>query len=759
MINNNYSNNTMRIDKKIKGFFVFSGDSILDALKRINENKSRIVFVIQDNGVIVGAISDGDVRRWMTTTVDLDLGLPVDLVMNRDFVFRPVSESPNVLAQYFDHKRDLIPLTDEQGRFVALARRSLKGLQLGKFFISDQSQTFVIAEIGNNHNGDIGFAKELVDLAVESKADCVKFQMRDLSSLYSNHGKKGEIGYDLSSQYTLDLLNKFQLTNDELCQVFDYCKTRGVLPLCTPWDLASLKVLNEYGVEGFKVASADFTNYEMLEAIAKTGRPAILSTGMSRESEIRNGISFLKRLGLSHALLHCNSTYPTPNKDVNLGYLPRLKELADVVVGYSGHERGYVIPVAAVALGARIIEKHFTNDRSMEGSDHKVSLLPHEFADMVRQIRIVEEAMGLGGQRELTQGELINRENLAKSLIINCDLPQGSVIQRHMITAKSPGHGIQPNRIDDLIGKMARRDFKQGDIFFEADIKPKPAKKERYKFARPYGIPVRYHDYRSLIDAVKVDFVEFHLSYHDLDVNISEHFTGPQEIAYAVHSPELFSGDHILDLANEDPSYRAQSVAELGRTIAVTKLLNEYFPATSKPVLVLNAGGWTPNDFLPIEERGKLYDRVACELEKVNLAQVKLAIQTMPPFPWHFGGQSHHNIFVDPDEIAEFCVRTGHRICLDVSHSMMACNYYKWDFQEFLGKVLPYTIHLHVVDAKGVDGEGVQIGCGDVDFVRLRDSLNKLAQGVPFIPEVWQGHKNKGEGFWLALDFLEKNGF
>lgn len=746
----------MRIEKKIKNYLVFSGDSILDALKRINDNKSRIVFVVQDNGVLIGAVSDGDVRRWMTQTSEFDLNLPVDHLMNREFVSRPQNESQNQISMYFDHKRDIIPLTDNQGRFVALARKSVEGLQIGNFLITDQSPTFIIAEVGNNHNGDIGLAKELVDLAVEAKVDCVKFQMRDLSTLYSNHGKDGEAGYDLGSQYTLDLLNKFQLSNDELCQVFDYCKQRGILPLCTPWDLVSVQVLDEYGLEGFKVASADFTNYEMLEALAKTGKPLICSTGMSKEAEIKGSVSLLRRLGVPYALLHCNSTYPTPFKDVNLSYLSRLKGLAGSVVGYSGHERGFAVPLAAVALGARIVEKHFTIDRGMEGNDHKVSLLPDEFAEMVRQIRNVEEAIGQGSERELTQGELINRENLAKSLVINCNLSQGQVIQRHMIMVKSPGQGLQPNRIDELVGKVALRDFKVGDIFFETDITPKSAKKMHYHFSRPYGIPARYHDYQALIDGMQIDFVEFHLSYHDLDVKLTDYFTDPLSIGYAVHSPELFAGDHILDLANEDTNYLARSIAELKRTVTVAAELKKYFPATTRPVLVLNAGGWTTQGFLPVEARTVLYDRVANVLEQVDLTQVKLAIQTMPPFPWHFGGQSYHNLFIDPDEIAAFCQRTGHHICLDVSHSMMACNYYQWDFSEFLTKVLPHTIHLHVVDAKGVDGEGVQIGHGDVDFAMLRDQMNKLSPGVQFIPEVWQGHKNKGEGFWSALEFLEK---
>lgn len=407
-------------------------------------------------------------------------------------------------------------------------------------------------------------------------------------------------------------------------------------------------------------------------------------------------MGLLRHLGAPFALLHCNSTYPTPFKDLNLTYLSRLRVLADTVVGYSGHERGFAVPLAAVALGARIIEKHFTVDRSMEGSDHKVSLLPDEFAEMVRQIRNVEEAMGRGGERELSQGEMINRENLAKSLVINCDLEQGQVIQRNMIIVKSPGQGLQPNRIDELVGKVATRGFKTGDFFFESDITPQSAKKSQYVFSRPYGIPARYHDYQALIECMKIDFVEFHLSYHDMNVKLESFFSKPLSIGFAVHIPELFAGDHILDLASDNQNYLKHSIGEMKRTLAVADQLRQYFPATPQPVLVLNAGGWTTQGFLPIEARAKLYDRVAEALSTVDLSSVQLAIQTMPPFPWHFGGQSYHNLFVDPDEITHFCQKTGHQICLDVSHSKMACNYFHWDFKQFLKKVLPYTIHLHI---------------------------------------------------------------
>lgn len=746
----------MMIETNIKKYIVLSGEKLINVLNKINDNKSRIVFVTEDNGVLIGVISDGDVRRWMTSSSKMTLDIALDEVMNRDYISYPIKGFQNKIIRNIPKDRSLIPLTDERGRILAVVRMDENGFQLGGKKINSYGSAFIIAEVGNNHNGDFELGKQLIESAVAAKADCVKFQMRNLKTLYSNGGKNAESKYDLGSQYTLDLLNKFQLSNDKLCQLFEYARSLGILPLCTPWDIESVAVLEEYGMEGYKVASADLTNSELLKVLAKTNKPLICSTGMSKETEIKESVEILRQMAAQYAFLHCNSTYPTPFKDVNLKYLNRLQELTGEVVGYSGHERGIEIPLAAVALGAKIVEKHITLDKTMEGNDHKVSLTPNEFTDMVIKIRNIEEAMGTNDERDLTQGEMINRENLAKSIVINRDLDVGEKIEREMLIIRSPGIGIQPNRINDVVGKRVLRPLLKDSIIFDTDINENESKKNKYKFNRPYGIPVRYHDYKELIQDVDVDFVEFHLSYQDLDIKPQEYIQSKESIGCAIHAPELFSNDHILDLASRNPEYLERSISELNKTTNVAREIAKLFPKTAKPVLVLNAGGWSTEGFQPVAERTASYKRIATALKRVNLDNLDLAIQTMPPFPWHFGGQSYHNLFIDPNEITSFAEKTGYRICLDVSHSMMACNHFGWKLEEFLEKVLPYTIHLHIVDAKGTDGEGIQIGKGDVNFFNLSEYLNKFAPNVPFIPEVWQGHKDRGAGFWAALEYLER---
>jgi len=743
----------MILFRKIEKYLVSESSTILSALRQLERNKQKIVFVVDSHNRLIGSFADGDLRRALIGESDITLEMPVDSICNKNCVSALVEE-PSVKLEELLKKKFAIPLLDDQGHLVAIAANGKQFLEIDGRRISDEDPSYLIAEIGNNHQGDIKMAKQLVDLALESKVDCVKFQMRTMSSLYGEGGGSASTSEDLGSEYTLDLLARFQLKDKELYEIFDYCKKIGITPLCTPWDLESLEKLETYGLSGYKVASADFTNYELLEAIAATGKIMICSTGMSSEDEINETISFLQRKKAAFILLHCNSTYPTPFKDVNLNYLSHLKTKSGGLVGYSGHERGWSVPIAAVTLGAKVIEKHFTLDCGLEGNDHKISLLPHELNMMVEGIRSVEESLGHAKEREITQGELMNREVLAKSIAASRDISLGDVISKNDLLIKGPGKGLQPNRMEELLGKPIERDISKGDLFYDSDIDGSVEKQTRYQFSRPYGIPIRYHDFEELSEGVNLDFVEFHLSYKDLEVEFEKILPSSSELGIAIHAPELFKGDHLLDLAADDAEYRDISIKEMARVVAHANAVKKLF-TTEEPALVLNAGGWSSEGFLDRHDIERKYSLLTESLAKINFTGVVLAIQTMPPFPWHFGGQSHHNLFVCADEIVEFCKYSGHMVCLDVSHTMMACNYYGWDLYEFVEKIAPFVVHMHIVDAKGTDGEGVSVGEGDVDFKRLGRLLQNVLPEVQFIPEVWQGHKNGGEGFWKALSYLE----
>ena len=744
------------IERNFTQFVVFAEDSILSALSKITANQSRLIFVVSESGILQGVLTDGDFRRWIATCGEIDLNRPVTAAMNPSCRSASEGSSTAELAALLNSRIIALPLLDSHGRIVAVARLGTGALQLGQHPIGDEHPCFVIAEIGNNHNGDINIALQLIDAAHAAGADCAKFQMRDMGRLYSNSGKSSDMASDLGTQYTLDLLERFQLSDDELFRCFDYSASKGLVPLCTPWDDTSLQKLNQWGMEGFKVASADFTNHALLTQLAATGKPLVCSTGMASELEIRSGIRHLQKKGANYVLLHCNSTYPTPFKDVNLRYLERLRELADAPVGYSGHERGIEIPIAAAALGAVVIEKHITLDRGMEGNDHKVSLLPDEFKQMLLGIRRVEESMGQGGERSISQGEMMNREVLAKSLVASCDIDAGTTVTEAMVKIQSPGQGLQPNRVHELVGKKLPISKKKGDIFFPSDLKLQSAKPRPFRFAQPFGLPVRYHDISTFSEVSNLDLVEIHLSYKDLEVDLDVVIPEKQPLGLVIHAPELFAGDHTLDLSTGDDKYRNHSIKELQRVVDISRNLRKRFNCDDPVLLVTNVGGFSEHHHLDPEEKKPLYDRLIQSLQKIATNnEVEIIPQTMPPFPWHFGGQRYHNLFVDANFIKSFHEDTGMRVCLDVSHSKLACNHLDASFSEFLKKILPFTAHLHLADAQGVDGEGLQIKDGEIDWTELFNLINAHCPNASFIPEIWQGHKNRGEGAWIALERLE----
>ncbi|WP_247769901.1 N-acetylneuraminate synthase family protein [Bradyrhizobium sp. 192] len=627
-------------------------------------------------------------------------------------------------------------------------------VRIGNRLLGDGEPCYVIAEIGNNHNGDFDRAIALVDAAVAAGADCAKFQMRKLDEVYRASSLSGKDD-DLAVEYTLDLLRRFELPTAQQKKIAEYCAAKGIQYLCTPWDATSVAVLEGFGVEAYKVASADLTNLPLLARLAATGKTLIVSTGMSTTDEIKAAAKFLDERNASYVLLHCQSTYPAALHNIHLRFMETLREIHPVV-GYSGHERGIAVSTAAVALGAVVIERHITLDREMEGPDHAASLEPEEFKALVSGIREVEVARGKKlAERALSQGELINRENLAKSLVAARDLSSGTVISEADIAVKSPGQGLSPLKMPALLGRKLTRTMAADDYFFQSDLDEGAAKARRYRFDRPWGVPVRYHDAERFLEICQPDIIEFHLSYSDMERDPAAYLSGSYDLGFVVHAPELFAGSKLMDLATPDEALRRYSLEQTQAVIDITRGLKKYFPKTKRPPIVANIGGFTMDEPLPPEAKAERYRIFAQSLTELDMEGVELTPQTMAPFPWHFGGQRHQNIFIFPDESAAFCARHDLRMCVDISHTKLAANHFGFDFALGLAQLGPHTAHLHFGDAKGLDGEGLQIGEGEIDFDEIGKVLRKHAPTASFIPEIWQGHKNMGEGFWTAFERLE----
>ena len=328
------------------------------------------------------------------------------------------------------------------------------------------SKILIIAEAGVNHNGDITTAKKMVDVAKEAGVDYIKFQTFVPEKLVSRYAEKAEYQKKTTdaAESQLDMLRKLSLSDNEFVALRGYCEEVGIGFISTPFDLDSIDFLEKLNMDFWKIPSGEITNLPYLEKIAKTERKVILSTGMSDIQEIKEAVKVLETNGTTEiVLLHCNTQYPTPYEDVNLSAMSTIAKETGKEVGYSDHTQGIEVPIAAVAMGATVIEKHFTLDKTMDGPDHKASLEPDELTQMVSAIRQIEKAIGTGIKKP-TASENGNKAIARKSIVATCKIAKGEVFSENNITTKRPGNGISPMKWYEVLGKTAPKDFDEDEL-------------------------------------------------------------------------------------------------------------------------------------------------------------------------------------------------------------------------------------------------------------------------------------------------------
>lgn len=608
--------------------------------------------------------------------------------------------------------------------------------------------TYIIAEIGINHNGDPSLARTLVDEAAETGANAVKFQKRCLSRLYPEEMLDHPETYEQQFQYMIPLLKKVELAEKTISELREQALSLGLDFLCTPFDITSADFLDRIGVHAFKIASADLNNQELLAHITAKKRPVILSTGMSFRDEIEQTVRFLKKEKAEFALLHCRSSYPVWPREVNLKMITWLKQY-DVPVGYSGHDIGIVIPLVAASMGACIIEKHITRDKSMEGPDHKISLEPFEFKRMVRDIRIADQAMAKAS-RFLLRGEVVNREVFGKSLTAKTFLPKGTVVKKEMIMARGPGKGLAPSALDRLLGQRLTRDIREGGLFLESDIGESEPDRQvpDWGFKSKWGLISRFSDFHQMIE-FNPKVVEIHLAEKDLNQAFALDKPYPQELI--VHVAEYMEG-RLMDLCSSDQAIRKASVELVNQTARRTAGLAGHFQGKAK--LIAHPGAMSLNAKL---NKTDLRHNLIQSLNEIDPFGCELLLENLPPYPWYFGGAWKGNYFMDEDEIQAFCRETGINIVFDISHAALYCNAKAKDLSRYIRTIYPHIRHIHMGDGYGVDGEGVQIHEGDIDFDRIMPLFSDYRES--WVPEIWRGHLNQGQGFFTAIERLARYDF
>ncbi|WP_412473937.1 N-acetylneuraminate synthase family protein [Halobacteriovorax sp. YZS-1-1] len=616
---------------------------------------------------------------------------------------------------------------------------------------------YIIGEVGLNHNGSVENAKQLIRIAKDSGCDAVKFQKRTLSKVYSSEILENLKNFEQGFQYLIPILEDYELSEAEMSTLNDFAKSIDIDFICTPFDTESADFINSLGVESFKIASADLTNLYLIDHLSKFNKKLIISTGMSTYEQIDKTVDYLKSKNIEFSLLHCVSSYPVNYTDANMSRIKELRKRYGVDIGYSGHDEGISLSLAAVALGASIIEKHITLDKNLRGPDHKFSLLPNELKELCTEIRKVEASLEVRDEA-ISQGERLNSMVFRKSLFAKTDIKAGTIITSEMLIAKGPDNGLSVQSYFDLLGMKSKRDMNEGDIFYESDLIDEENSEivTSVNWAKQ-GYVVRYHDFETVLDYDPA-CLEFHFTYKDTTLDIpfdkfEKYSDKLKNIILRIHCCE-YIGEELFDICNQDIERRLKAQNTLQRVIDITSQISKYF-SKDKPLIVFNCGAMSLNDkpnTLKIAE-GHIYKHFS----DLDLKNTGLIAQNMPPYPWYYGGQWRGHYFLEPDELIKFCEETGERLCLDTSHGYMAATYLGIDFNEYVEKLLPYVEHLHISDATGVEGEGTQIGTGDIDFKSLF-SIIKNFKGT-WIPEIWQGHVNNNYEAKKALkiirDFVE----
>ena len=331
------------------------------------------------------------------------------------------------------------------------------------------NHTIIIAEAGVNHNGSIELAKLLIDEAVESGVDYIKFQTFKSENLVTRTAKQADyqkknIGDSDNSQY--NMLKELELSEEQHFELIEYCNKKGIKFFSTAFDMDSIDFLTSLNLGLWKIPSGELTSYPYVKKIASFGEPVILSTGMSSTEEISDTVNLLVSCGLPKekiTILHCNTEYPTPMCDVNLLAMNSIKKRFQTEIGYSDHTVGIEVPIAAVALGAKVIEKHFTLDRNLPGPDHKASLEPSELKAMVSAIRNIEQALG-SEDKKVSSSEMKNKAVARKSIVAAKAIKAGEMFSEENLTVKRPGIGISPMKWESVIGQVAIRDFEQDEL-------------------------------------------------------------------------------------------------------------------------------------------------------------------------------------------------------------------------------------------------------------------------------------------------------
>lgn len=725
--------------------------NIYKAYLKLMDNLEKTLF-IEKNNKIIGSLTLGDFKKKFGVNFDISLiqknKLSISEICNKNFQFFTIRNSKNLTNHL------VVPILDPNKELVDFTVRKApsKKIILGDHILSDNNNPLLIAEIGVNHDGSMKKARRLILAAKKSGAHFVKFQFRRLDKTYINSDS-----LEVSTEATIDHLKKVNFGIKDLKKLFDYARSLNIEPICTPFDVYALNEIKALKPRIIKIASADLLNFDLIKNAVKLNLPIILSTGLHYEREIITSVNYIRNLTDNFCILHCISTYPAPLENLNLSYIQRLKKKTGCLVGYSSHDNDITPSIISAIMGASIIEKHITWSKDAIGPDHNASIEPDKFLELSNYLSNLKLIKGSSNEEKtLSQGEQINRTNLSKSIYAKSSLKKGKTISEKDLIIRSPSVGIRPNEINKIIGLKTLDLIKQNSPILYSHFYKEEVNLHYLNNINNLGLPVRFRDYIKVNDTFNPSFVEFHLTYSDVNnYNKIKNKLNLENKSIKVHSPEMFNENFIIDLASIDAEIRKKSINELKYVIEVG---NDLFLKSNKskvPHFVINVGGHSDHNFLKHDLKKKLLDILYESFNSLEFGELRPVVQSMPPYPWHLGGRRYHNLFVDFDDFSALYKNLKIKICLDTSHSYLACKFLHKNFYKEIEKNKKYIDYIHLSDANSSDGEGLQLGKGEINFKKLK----KYIETIDFIPEIWEGHIDNFYGFKLAINEINNFNF
>jgi sialic acid synthase SpsE/sugar phosphate isomerase/epimerase len=602
------------------------------------------------------------------------------------------------------------------------------------------TQVRIIAELGINHNGSPETARALIDAAAEAGVWGVKFQYRNLANAYAENAR--QIGDEILQKE----IRRNYLTPAQILDLSRHAQTRGVaagISFFTPDDIGDFG--GQIGIfEFFKIPSVEFTNLTLIKKIEAFGKFGIISTGAYTEAAIRRVLTQLNRD--RWVPLHCVSNYPVAITNAKLGYINHLRTLWGGDVGYSSHDEFWETCVLALQLGASVIERHITFDKTADGLDHSSSSTPDEFERLVRFAENMSLIVAGDGARVPNQGELLNLQNLGRSYYAQTAIAEGDAVTAEKLALRGPRTGLGQEEVSGLLGRAAVRPVRSGDVIdrsvFERPVVLSP---DALDFARKrrLSLPVRFHDLAGIEAQIPLGNFEFHLSFGDAEHTIDTATLNSRN-RYSVHLPDYINPTQLMDPFSPIEEQRRASRRLLDLTVAFAKALQDRTGGETPIVGSFSVVHTTLDDF---------FDQHAELSARYREQGVSILPQWLPPVAWYFGGAVRLKAMNNTADIAAI---KAHKlpICMDICHLCMGDKVFDLDAAAVVNELAPYIQHVHIADAVGHDGEGVAFGEGDPE--NRAAIAAAMALDCVKVIEVWQGHLNGGAGFVKAVTDLKE---